>query len=926
VQETLGHYRVVEQIGSGGMGVVYRARDERLERDVAIKVLSADRLSDNEARRRFRREALALSKLNHPNIATIHDFDTIDGIDLLVMEHIPGRNLDALIEGGPLPEREISRLGQQLLNALEAAHEHGVIHRDLKPGNVRVTPDGRLKVLDFGLARALQLDGNATTDSMTGSAFAGTLPYMAPEQLRGDAIDARTDIYACGAVFYELATGSRVHAGLSGTRLMSAILDDVPVPPRALNPRISQELERVLCKALDKDPQLRYQSARELRVDLERLAVSSLSQSGRLPARRPRPRAAVVAAVTTALLLLAAATAYWRWPTEAALPPRGWIVVSDFEDSSGQVALASGLRSALTLQLEQSAYANVLSREQVFEARRRMQRVEGPLDHQTARELCVRENVPLLLAGRIQRLGDVTRVDVRGIQPATGEVRFAEYIQFTDERDVLERIDALARRVRRQLGESLNGIEQRSHPLAKVTTQSLRALEPYSVAADELARGQADRALPLLQAALSVDPAFGMAHRLIARVYETLGNVTKEREHLARAYELRDKLTERERLHVEASYLLGQGKYEEAVGRLTTLTTLYPGDGEARYELAIAYRNAGEMNKAIQELEAMLIQSPYVTGAYGDLVLLLARTGDYRRAQEVAARARQRQITSARLTWGHAMVSLGLGKLDEARAELRRLEAGEEIFAGVARLYLATADMYEGKLAAAARQLHSAILLDQKSRNALPERKRKTLLAAVASLQGDDQEARRQLAAATGESVAVLGPEDSRRIGTYWARLGEVARARDLLNHLETLRGTVGSAFVESCYLNLAGELALAQREYARALEFFRRAASQYPRPSSSIGEARTYTALEDWARARAAWSEVLEWKGEILQEGFATDWVLAMLERGRAARRAGVIDDARNDYSTFLETWRNADDVPIRREALRESAAFPPR
>ena len=290
MRETLGHYRILDQIGAGGMGVVYRARDEHLERDVALKVLSTASLPDDESRRRFRREALALSKLNHPNIATIHDFDTFENVDVLVMEHIPGKDLDELLRGGPLPESEIVALGRQLTTALDCAHQHGIVHRDLKPGNVRVTAAGLLKVLDFGVARAVQLEAEGTTKSLTDTAFAGTIPYMAPEQVRGGPVDFRTDIYAAGAVLYEMATGSRVHPGLTGARLLGAILEEPLLSARSLNPRVSPALEAILSKALDKDPALRYQSARELQVDLERLAAPAKALSAPPPAWRRSPR------------------------------------------------------------------------------------------------------------------------------------------------------------------------------------------------------------------------------------------------------------------------------------------------------------------------------------------------------------------------------------------------------------------------------------------------------------------------------------------------------------------------------------------------------------------------------------------------------------------------------------------------------------
>ena len=277
IGQALSHYRVLEEIGAGGMGVLYRAHDERLDRDVAVKVLPPGTLTDETSRKRFRKEALLLSRLNHPNIETIHDFDTQDGVDFLVMEYIPGVTLDEQLAKGALSEKEIARLGIQLADGLSAAHEQGVLHRDLKPGNLRVTPDGRLKILDFGLAKLLHPPSEtAATESLSETqAGAGTLPYMAPEQLLGEKVDARTDIYGLGAVLYEMATGRRPFPEIQKSRLTDAILHQNPHLPGALNHRISPGLERIIVKALDKDPEHRYQSAKELRVDLARLGAGA---------------------------------------------------------------------------------------------------------------------------------------------------------------------------------------------------------------------------------------------------------------------------------------------------------------------------------------------------------------------------------------------------------------------------------------------------------------------------------------------------------------------------------------------------------------------------------------------------------------------------------------------------------------------------
>src|SRR3989449_1281036 len=287
IAETLTHYRIVEKIGEGGMGVVYRARDERLDRDVAIKVLPTGTLADDTARKRFRKEALALAKLSHPNIGVIHDFDTQEGVDFLVMEYIAGTTLAERLTAGALPEKEVLAVGAQIVAALEEAHEHGVVHRDLKPGNILVTPKGQAKVLDFGLAKLLRPESEiSTSDELSSTAaLAGTLPYMSPERLRGEPADARSDIYGAGAVLYEMATGQRPFREELATRLADAILHQPPVSPRALNARVSPELERIILKCLDKDPDNRYQSAKEMAADLRRLAAPAADPA--VPASLP---------------------------------------------------------------------------------------------------------------------------------------------------------------------------------------------------------------------------------------------------------------------------------------------------------------------------------------------------------------------------------------------------------------------------------------------------------------------------------------------------------------------------------------------------------------------------------------------------------------------------------------------------------------
>ncbi len=345
IGKTLRHFRVEAELGRGGMGEVYRARDEHLDRDVALKVLPAAALADETTRKRFRKEALALSKLNHPNIATIHEFDTQDGIDFLVMEYVAGKTLKDMLSEGGLPEKEAAKLGAQVATALEEAHEKGVIHRDLKPSNVMVTPKGQVKVLDFGIAKLVRPEGETTVDGTATETHGapGTLPYMAPEQLLGEEVDGRTDLYALGTVLYEMATGRRTYRQTSAPQMIAAILDREPQTPRDLNRKVSSEFERIILKCLEKDPKRRPQTARELRADLERLSEPGPGAAFALLLRKPQ----VVIPVLLLLLAIAVGVGWWNrrnarilWAKQEALPEIERLVETNWRDFTVPYKLA----------------------------------------------------------------------------------------------------------------------------------------------------------------------------------------------------------------------------------------------------------------------------------------------------------------------------------------------------------------------------------------------------------------------------------------------------------------------------------------------------------------------------------------------------------------------------------------------------------
>ena len=516
IGQTFGHYRVLEQIGAGGMGLVFRAHDERLDRDVALKVLPPGTLTDENAHRRFRKEALTLSQLNHPNIETVHDFDTQGEVDFLVMELIPGLTLDEKLMAGALPEREVIRLGAQLAEGLAAAHAEGIVHRDLKPGNLRITPDGRLKILDFGLATLLRpVSGVTATESLSKThGVVGTLPYMAPEQLRGEAADARSDLWAAGAVLYELATGRRPFAG-SGVLLIDAILNQAPPAPCALNPQVSPALEAVILKALEKDPDQRYYSARELLVNLQRTSTGTTTvAAGVAPANRGS-RSRALGMLISIVVIVACLIAGWRVYLERTAVRVESIAVLPLLNGSGDPNMeyfSDGITESLIDKLSEIPRLRVMAPATIFAYKGRQ------VD---PREVGRTLRVASVLQGKVTKIGDTLRIKVDLVDAAEGtEIWGEEYNPKTA--DILAIQAEISREIAVQLRLRLSGEEQKR--LARRATENSEAYQlylqgRYHVEKYTLEGIQAGMAH--FQKAIDLDPHYALAYSGLAYAYWT---------------------------------------------------------------------------------------------------------------------------------------------------------------------------------------------------------------------------------------------------------------------------------------------------------------------------------------------------------------------------------------------------------------------
>jgi TolB-like protein/Tfp pilus assembly protein PilF len=660
IGQTLGHYRILEKVGAGGMGVVYRAHDEQLERDVALKVLPSGTLSDNPSRRLFRKEALALAKLSHPNIETIYEFDTQDGIDFLVMEYVPGKTLAERLGSGALPEKEVVALGMQIVAALEQAHERGIVHRDLKPRNIAITERGQAKVLDFGLAKLLpkvnEVDAADTlTDTQPG---AGTLPYMPPEQLQGESVDARADIYTIGAVLYEMATDRRAFPEELPSRVIDAILHHPPVAPRALNPRISPELERIILKCLDKDPARRFQSAKELSVDLRRLGTTSGATADTaliLPAPDVLKRATRLAAYAVAGLLAFAVlmtglnVSGWRdrllgRPRPALIRSLAVLPLENRSHDPEQDYFADGMTDELITELAKLNAVRVISRTSVM----RFKNTDKSMP-EIARSL----NVDAVVEGSVQRVGDRVKINARLLQARTDQELWARSYE-RDLSDVLglqhEVAEAIAGSIEVTLAPAsgsrkLHSVDPEAHEAYlkglyywnKRTPEGLkRALQYFQQAIDKdpnyalayagLSYAYAfapELGLPSQNAkekqkaaalkAVALDDSLPEAHTSLAAALEDEWNWIGAEIQYKRAIELNPNYATARHWH--SIYLSTLSRHEEAVAEAKRALDLDPLSLIIQANLGGRYLRAGRYAEAIQECQKALdMDSSFVIG------------------------------------------------------------------------------------------------------------------------------------------------------------------------------------------------------------------------------------------------------------------------------------------------------------------------